>query len=227
MEFKNIEFKNFERELKYLLTGASKLSLDQVLHFLGRHGYQVVETVAKEKHETYYDDAEFTLIRRGDVMRGSKHITEQFSGFMYKKNVSDPDKPYVSKLELGVSGQHKTVQEFVAELGLDIQVLADPVLYAVMLRDVAIVEKNLDRLYISYDKVDYYKDLGAGKVHEEMLEIEDWNRPNTTDVDYSYDAYLCEVNRVLLSGELPVKLTRDTKPYRGYKILICTDPPSS
>jgi hypothetical protein len=214
-----IEFKNYERELKYLLTGVSKLSLDQVLHFLNFHGYKVVETMAKEKHETYYDDAKFTLTKRGDVMRGSKHITEQFSGFMYKKNESDPNKPYVSKLELG-SGQYKTVDEFIAKLEMDIEVLADPILYAVMLRDIAIVEKNLDRLYITYDKVDYFMAIGAEKVYEEMIEIEDWNRPNSTDVDYNYDAHLCEVNRVFLNGELPIKLTKDTKPYRGYKILI-------
>jgi len=219
MGFKNIGFKNYERELKYLLTGDSRLSLDQVLRFLSGHGYKVVETVTKEKHESYYDDAKFTLIKRGDVMRGSKHITEKFSGPMFKKNVSDPNKPYVSKLELG-SGQHKTVQELIAELGLDIEVLADPVLYAVMLRDVAIVEKNLDRLYISYDKTDYFKNIGAEKVYEEMLEIEDWNRPNATDGDYNYDAHLYEVNKVVLNGELPLKLTKDTKPYRGYKILI-------
>ena len=219
MGLENIEFKNYERELKYLLTGASKLSLDQVLHFLNCHGYKVVETIAKEKHETYYDDAKFTLIKRGDVMRGSKHITEQFTGFMYKKNVSDPNKPYVSKLELG-SLKYKTVEEFTAELGLDIEVLANPVLYAVMLRDVAIVEKELDRLYISYDKVDYFMNVGAEKVYEEMIEIEDWNRPNSTDGDYNYDAHLCEVNRVFLNGELPITLTKHTKPYRGYKILI-------
>ena len=220
MGFKNADFKNHERELKYLLTGASKLSLDQVLHFLNGHGYKVVETITKEKHETYYDDAKFTIIKRGDVMRGSKHITEQFSGFMYKKNESDPNKPYVSKLELGGSGQYKTAEEFMAVLGLDIKVLADPVLYAVMLRDVAIVEKNLDRLYISYDKVDYFKNIGAEKFYEEMLEIEDWNRPNSTDGDYNYDAHLYEVNKVVLNGELPIKLTKHTKPFRGYKSLI-------
>lgn len=223
MGFKNADFKNYERELKYLLTGASKLSLDQVLRFLNGHGYKVVEIVAKEKHEAYYDDTKFTLIKKGEVMRGSKHIhvtEEQFSGFVYKKNMNDPNKPYVSKLELGESGRHKTVEEFIAELGLDIKVLADPVLYAVMLRDVAIVEKNLDRLYISYDKTDYFRNIGSKKVYEEMLEIEDWNKPNTTDGDYNYDAHLLEVNKVVLNGELPIKLTKDTKPYRAYKILI-------
>lgn len=223
MGFENADFKNYERELKYLLTGVSKLSLDQVVHFLNGYGYKVVETVAKEKHEAYYDDKKFTLIKKGEVMRRSKHIhvaEEQFSGFVYKKSMNDPTKPYVSKLELGESGQHETVEEFLAKLGLDIEVLADPVLYAVMLRDVAIVEKNFDRLYISYDKTDYFRNIGAEKVYEEMLEIEDWNRPNSTEGDYSYDKHLLEVNNIVLNGELPVKLTKDTKPYRGYKILI-------
>ena len=44
-------------------------------------------------------------------------------------------------------------------------------------------------------------------------------KPNTTDVDYNYDAHLCVVNGVFLNGELPIKLTKHTKPNRGYKIL--------
>lgn len=221
MGLDNAEFRNYERELKYLLVGPSKLSLERMLHFLNRHGYEVVETLTREKHESYYDDAEFTIIRRGDVIRGSEHVGEQqFSGFMYKKNVSDPEKPYVSKLELGESGQYSTVKEFVAELGLDIEVLADPVLYAVMYRDVAVVEKNNDRLYVSFDKVEYFTSIGADRFHEEMLEIEDWNRPNSTDGDYSYDAHLHQVNKLVLSGELPIKLTTHTKPFRGYLFLV-------
>lgn len=218
-----MKFENYERELKYLLTGAKKLSLDQVVHFLNGHGYKVVETIAKEKHEAYYDDKNFRLTKRGEVMRRSKHIhvtEQQFSGFMYKKNITHPDKPYVSKIEQGESGQHKTVEEFIAVLGLDIEVLADPVLYAVMLRDVAVVEKNHDRLYISYDKVDYFRNIGAQKFYEEMLEIEDWNHPNGTDGDYNYDAHLLEVNKIVLNSELPIELTKDTKPFRGYKILV-------
>ena len=81
-----MKFENYERELKYLLTGANKLSLDQVVHFLNGHGYKVVETIAKEKHEAYYDDTNFTLTKRGEVMRRSKHIhitEQQFSGFMF------------------------------------------------------------------------------------------------------------------------------------------------
>ena len=139
---------------------------------------------------------------------------------MFKKNITHPDKPYVSKIEQGESGQHKTVEEFIAVLGLDIEVLADPVLYAVMLRDVAIVEKNLDRLYISYDKVDYFRNIGTQKFYEEMLEIEDWNHPNGTDGDYNYDAHLLEVNKIVLNSELPIELTKHTKPFRGYKILV-------
>lgn len=34
-------------------------------------------------------------------MRGSNYISEQATGLMYKRNVSDISKPYVSKIEMG------------------------------------------------------------------------------------------------------------------------------
>lgn len=213
-----MEFDNYERELKYLLTENSKLSRDQILQFLNGYGYEIVEIITKEKHESYYDDKTFTLLSRGDVMRGSKHITAQVSGFMYKKNVSDSSKPYVSKIEIA-SGQYRTIKDFIADLDIDVKVQSDPVLYAKMIRDVAIVAKGSDRLLICYDKVDYFNNVNAPGTYEEMLEIEDWNRPNTTDVDYDYDSHLLEVNNILLNGGLPIILTKHSKYDRGYIVL--------
>lgn len=96
-----MEFENYERELKYLIKKNEKYTSKQFLEFLYENGYKLVESFEKEKHETYYDDNEFTILNRGDVMRGSNMVTEQFKGFLYKTNKCNPEKPYVSKLELG------------------------------------------------------------------------------------------------------------------------------
>ena len=55
-------------------------------------------------------------------MRGSNMVTEQFKGFLYKTNKCNPQKPYVSKLELGTKlrGQYKDVNEFIKELDKNI-----------------------------------------------------------------------------------------------------------
>ena len=223
MKTQNAEFQNYERELKYLLT-EGKLSLEEILDFLKKHGYELEETKQKEKHEAYHDDKKLTLINRGDVLRSSKHVTDGFSAFMFKQNVSDTNKPYVSKLELG-TGQYKTrfnsLEEYVAALGLDLDIQSDPVLYARLMRDTAVVARSeLDRLLISLDNVDYFKTPDAPITHEKMLEIEDWVNPNTVDVNYDNDAHLCGVNELLLGGGLPIRLTKHTKPYRGCKVLM-------
>ena len=216
-----MEFENYERELKYLLVGNEKCSSKQVIEFLCKNGYKLVETFTKEKHETYYDDSNFTILNRGDVMRGSNMVTEQFKGFLYKKNMCDPDKPYVSKLELGTKlrGQYRNVNDFIKELDVEIKGELTPILYANMIREVSIVDKDGDRLYISYDKVKYFKEDESNSVYEEMLEIEDWRNPNTTNVDYNYDQHLIEVNKLLITSNLPIKLTYDSKYYRGYVLL--------
>jgi hypothetical protein len=216
-----MEFENYERELKYLITNNEKCSSKQVLEFLYKQGYKLVETFIKEKHETYYDDSELTILNRGDVMRGSNMVTEQFKGFLYKKNMCDPDKPYVSKLELGTKlrGQYRDVNDFIKELNIDVKGELNIKLYANMIREVSIVEKNGDRLYISYDKVRYFDKDESNAVYEEMLEIEDWRKPNTTDVDYDYDKHLIEVNKIILNGQLPMELTKDSKYFRGYTVL--------
>ena len=96
-----MEFENYERELKYLIKKNEKYTSKQFLEFIYENGYKLVESFEKEKHETYYDDNDFSILKRGDVMRGSNMVTEQFKGFLYKTNKCNPQKPYVSKLELG------------------------------------------------------------------------------------------------------------------------------
>lgn len=216
-----MEFENYEREIKYLIKKDRKSSLDEVLKVFFDHGYSLIETRTNEKHETYYDDINLTVLKRGDVMRGSKHVTEQFNGFLYKKNMCDKDKPYVSKLELGTKlrGQYKDVNEFIKELNLDIKDGLKPILYAKMIRNVGIVERDSDRLYVTYDKVKYFEKEESAAVYEEMLEIEDWIKPNTTTGDYNYDSHLIEANKLLLSSELPIELTKDSKYFRGYTLL--------
>ncbi len=215
-----MEFENYERELKYLINNGKECTSEQILNFLYQQGYKKIESFIKEKKETYYDDQNLTVLNRGDVMRGSNMVTEKFHGFLYKKNMCDSNKPYVSKLELGTKlrGQYKNVNEFIKELDLKLKELK-PILYANMIREVTIIEKDRDRLYISYDKVKYFKENESESVYEEMLEIEDWKNPNTTNVDYEYDKHLIEINKLMLASNLPLSLTKDSKYYRGYILL--------
>ena len=203
-----MEFENYERELKYLIKKNEKYTSKQFLEFLYENGYKLVESFEKEKHETYYDDNDFSILKRGDVMRGSNMVTEQFKGFLYKTNKCDPKKPYVSKLELGTKlrGQYKDVNEFIKELNIDVKGQLNIKLFA-------------DRLYVSYDKVKYFEKDESNSVYEEMLEIEDWKNPNTTNVDYDYDRHLIEVNNLISNAQLPIELTKDSKYFRGYTVL--------
>lgn len=216
-----MEFENYERELKYLIKKNEKYTSKQFLNFLYKNGYKLVESFEKEKNEAYYDDNNFTILSRGDVMRGSDMITEKFKGFLYKVNKCNSEKPYVSKLELGTKlrGQYKDVNEFVKELHIDVKGELSVKLFANMKREVSIVEKNGDRLYVSYDKVKYFEKSESNSVYEEMIEIEDWKKPNTTDVDYDYDKHLIEVNNLISNTQLPIELTKDSKYFRGYTIL--------
>ena len=63
-------------------------------------------------------------------------------------------------------------------------------------------------VYVSYDKVKYFEKDESNSVYEEMLEIEDWKKPNTTDVDYDYDRHLIEVHNLISKAQLPIELTK-------------------
>lgn len=216
-----MEHKNYERELKYLIKD-EELSFKKILNFFKSHNYMLVETKYKKKHESYYDDLDLSFIKNGDVIRSSTHFNEQttYSHFMYKKNVSDPLKPYVSKFEFG-SGQFETVQFFLTELGVNSVVQPNPILYAQMTRETAVIEKGIDKFLISYDNVLYFKNVNSVRVYEKMLEIEDWNTPNSViNAGSKYDDHLCEINKIILHDNgLPLQLTKHSKPFRGILLL--------
>lgn len=215
-----MEFNNYERELKYLIT--DELPFDMILQFISKHGYSLLETKLKRKNEVYYDDEKFSFIKKGDVIRSSTHfnVDGTYFHFMYKKNVSKPTKPYVSKYELG-SGQYVSVNDFLAELKISLSSKINPILHAEMTRETCIVEKKGLRLLISYDNVKYFKRESSTFVYEKMLEIEDWTTPHTLlAADSKEDAHLCDINKYIqgING-LPVKLIKDSKAYRGLILL--------
>ena len=216
-----MELKNFERELKYLINDGRRLDFKEILDVFYAFGYSMVEFRQKKKNEAYYDDEELSVIKKGNVIRKSTHFNKDglYFHFMFKKNVSEPVKPYVSKYEFG-SDQFKTVQEFITELGIcNIEVQPEPVLYVEMTRETAVFEKDGRRLLISYDNVKYYKDMDGIRVREKMLEVEDWTTPYTTIAEKEdFDTHLLLINDVLLD-KLPVQLTRNSKPYRGFLLL--------
>lgn len=215
-----MEHQNFERELKYLFREDCELSFNEIVHFFIEHNYNLIESRLKKKNEIYYDDKNLFFINKGDVIRSSTHINEdgKYFHFMYKKNVSDPVKPYVSKYEYG-SGKFNTIQEFLSEIGISAEL--KPVLFAEMVRETAIFEKNNRRLLVSYDNVKYFNDINDINVYEKMLEIEDWTSPNTiANADDKFDSHLCEINRIILGDDgLPLKLTMHSKPLRGIELL--------
>ena len=65
----------------------------------------------------------------------------------------------------------------------------------------------------------YFEKDESNSVYEEMLEIEDWKNPNTTNVDYDYDRHLIKVNNLISNAQLPIELTKDSKYFRGYTVL--------
>lgn len=101
------------------------------------------------------------------------------------------------------------------------ELLIAPVLHAEMVRDTCVVRDGKYLLLISYDNVRYFKSENSLFVREKMLEIEDWTAPNTAfAVKSKYDLHLCNINnRILSTLGLPVKLIKDSKPYRGLALL--------
>lgn len=210
-----MEHRNYERELKYLIAAGSVPSMNEILDvFYGQ--YRLIETRPKRKHEAYYDDMVLTLIKRGDVIRGSTHLngSEPFFHFMLKKDASDPRKPYVSKYEYG-SGQYPDARAFALAMKISETICLEPVLYAEMTRETAVIEKDNLRLLISYDDVYYFRYPSSDRIRERMLEIEDWTTPNTiSNAEQREDKHLITANDMLLHN-LPLQLIRHSKPYRG------------
>jgi len=216
-KFESIKFENYERELKYLISEGTSATLTSLLNLFIENGYCITDMITKEKREVYYDDSQYSLIKSGEVMRASNYVSELATGLMYKRNVSDSLKPYVSKIEMG-STTYKELPDFVKLFNLQLTSQIEPIMKARMTREVAIIEKGNDKLYVSFDKV-FYSTLTSAEVYEEMLEIEDWKVPNTMNVDHEYENHLLEANRIISDSLLPLVLTKDSKPYRGYILL--------
>jgi len=215
-----MEHNHCERELKYLLEKGT-VSLEQILALLNKHGYQLEKYKPKEKHEAYYDDGLLTLTKSQCVIRESHHLSPKGKlkkhRFMYKTNVSDINKPYVSKLELG-SGKFKSVNDFIAALDLDIDIVQNPFLYAEVKRRTAVVKKGFERLLISHDKIKYSKGNNSPIASEEELELEDWTNPHT-GIWRDCDARLCETHDILTTSGLPLEPTKRSKHCRGHELL--------
>lgn len=227
-----MEHQDYERELKYLLTKGG-LTLEEILAKLVKYGYEVTRTPRnREKNETYYDTGKNEMLNRGDVLRHSEFKFTNADGqiltptaFMYKRQMSNPQEPWVSKMELG-SGKYETIEQFLADLP-DVKFDTPPqqILTAQMQRYNTEIQKNGEQMHITYDRVRYSKD---GKtVTEDMLELEDEHNRK--------DGHLHEVNDILLNSGLPLKLTKHSKYERGYRNLIkasvaqplpCRDQPS-
>ena len=214
-----MEHNNYERELKYLVQGG-KLPLMKILELFDRHGYRLIKFKQKEKQEVFYDDENLTLLNNHDTLKHSsifkkKRIKQRF---MYKKNISQPDKPYISKLEVG-SGKYTSLDEFLAALNLNLPIQHHPFMHAKMTRDTAVIEKSPDdRLLLSLDKVKYFRASGVSSVFDEELEVECWTNPNTNGTR-DYDAHLCEAHDILLASGLPLEHTRQSKHLRGHELL--------
>lgn len=214
-----MELNNYERELKYLLNPNSDLTFEEIKNAFSKASYALIETCDKKKQEIYYDDPYYTIIKRGDVLRGSTHFNADgtFSHFMYKKNVSHCNTLYVSKYEIG-SDQFKTVQDFFISLNLPYNI-SDliPVLCAEVIRKTAVFEKGNHKILVSYDNVKYSQNQTC--VYEKMLEAEDWTTPYTLKAASNpFDRHLLETNEFLLKN-FPLSLTHDSKPYRGITLL--------
>lgn len=221
-----MDHKNYERELKYLLKQGCTLNSNDVFKFLMSKGFYLIENKNKRKDEVYYDDEKMTSILNGDVIRCSSYINKDgvFKHFMFKKNDSNPSKPYVSKYEFG-SGSFATIDDFLDYCGLEKKAPIIPVLCASMIRTINIFEKSDLRVYVTCDDVEYYRETGSERVFEQMLEIEDWTNPNSIE-NYSQrdDSLLLEVHDLLLNDSgLPILLTKDSKPLRGYTLLRYRD----
>ena len=92
-------------------------------------------------------------------------------------------------------------------------------IYEKMNKETAQFVKDRYEFCLSKRKAFEEKALENKKYNGEMLEIEDWKNPNTTNVDYDYDRHLIKVNNLISNAQLPIELTKDSKYFRGYTVL--------
>lgn len=212
---------NLERELKYLVPAGSSVDPSEVVAALTRCGFVQTERMTKCKREEYFDDGVLSCLRRGDVLRRTRHVSARGVDvhYMYKRNVTDPTKPYVSKVELG-SGNFQSVHDFAAALGMPEERDLDIVLCAVVERENAVVQREGLRLLICVDRVDYHLPGSRTAVSDAMVEIEDWTRPNEYYSEAFDDAHLLAADdAVLLELGAWLRRTALSKYARGAGLL--------
>jgi len=195
-----------EREIKYLVHG--KTSLDEILKALLCDGFEIANPPrVKHKDEIYYDDKNYTILNRGDVLRESNHRVDNkhIHEFMYKMQNSNAEKPYVEKIE--IRAKLNTIDEFKALFGSEIPQDIKPVLRASMERNFATVKKADLLIIITLDKTKYTK--GEQSFTELMVEFEDIS-------DIESDSQFDYIDKLVQQSRLPLELTKQSKYERGY-----------
>jgi hypothetical protein len=214
-----------ERELKYLLTDKNaKLSIEQVIDALLKCGYELGERKGggnsiktRTKLEEYFDDSNFSLYKKGHLLRRTRHIwydkdTAGDANFMYKENVGNADEIYASRMERK-NYDIQDLYEFVKTMGIEIIPDKQPKLTAIIKRNDTVMTIDDERFYITHDVTTYQNPIDNNECTETMLEIED-------KVNLPYDRHLYRINDEMLKSGLSLKLTKQNKYARGCEILL-------
>ena len=213
-----------EKELKYLLTEPNfHFSIVELEKVFEKYGYLIAKASnTREKFEEYFDDANFSLLKRGDILRRTKHrwydrtdISQPL--FTYKEKVGNEDEPYTTRLE------HKkdnitNLYEFVRAVNVGIIPDEKPKLTLSMVRKGAYLDLGQDKFYLAHDRTTYTNPSDGITYTEDMLEVED--RGNINNLNPVYDYHLRRFNREMLGIGLPIRLTKDNKYERGSMALL-------
>jgi hypothetical protein len=200
---------NHERELKYLFPSGvpNSFGLAQIINLLREHGgYELRKEGERNKNEIYYDTKKLEVLERGDVLRKSKVAHLAKPCFMYKKQVGTDELPWVEKMEIS-SRNFDNIRKFVknhydVKLGRFIK----PVLGANVLRECALIEKDEQKFYVTFDNTTY-----SNQFTDTMVEIEDFSNQG--------NEFMYEVNDILLSSAVGLVLTKQSKYERGMESL--------
>lgn len=179
--FPNLEVET-EREFKYIAD--ENVTLESIIEFfVGNGGVTMSPSNTTYKYETYYDDENFTIAKRGDVLRQTKaeFPTGTAEFFLYKRNISDKDSNFVKKTELKI----ETVDLAIVEKILDGHIPSEvkPVLNAKMTRNRALVEFDGVEFELVIDRTEYSVEDGETAT-DVMVEME-VNPQIGADIDIS------------------------------------------
>ena len=214
----------FERELKYLLANNEHpLITEEIVESLEKCGYTMTREVKERwKFEEYFDDANFSLLKNGDILRRTRHIwfdsdvlTKPL--FTYKENKSIDEQPYATRLE------HKydnisDLQEFANIVKLYCTPDEKAKLTLEMKRRGALIKLDKEEFLITHDLTTYTNPKSKKTYTESMIEVED--RVDMENQSPPYDHHLRRINNEILNIGLPIKLTKENKYERGGKALL-------